>query len=172
MSTIIIGDLRAGTHRSARVLLRQIALEFGPAELLDSLLIRPTALYIGITMIPNLAFGIIAGQTAANLCFYVPTIISYELLSARARIGAWNSLTDQTDRKSSGARAHRVAQVIRKPLVEVWTQVPDYRKRKGRQHRWLTLVSLIAAAMASAQHTPLGGVWGGFASPNDSLWWL
>ena len=39
-------------------------------------------------------------------------------------------------------------------LMEVLTQVPDYRKRKGRQHRWLTLLSLIAAAMASAQHTP------------------
>jgi len=39
-------------------------------------------------------------------------------------------------------------------LLEVLAQVPDYRKRKGRQHRWLTLLSLIAAAMASAQHTP------------------
>ena len=39
-------------------------------------------------------------------------------------------------------------------LLEVLTQVPDYRKRKGRQHRWLTLLSLIAAALASAQHTP------------------
>jgi hypothetical protein len=87
---IIIRDLRAGTHRSVRVLLRHIALEFGPAELLDSLLIRPTVLYIGITLIPNLAVGIIAGQATANLCFYVLTIISYELLSARARVGSWN----------------------------------------------------------------------------------
>jgi predicted transposase YbfD/YdcC len=39
-------------------------------------------------------------------------------------------------------------------LIEVLTQVPDYRKRKGRYHRWLTLLSLIAAALASAQHTP------------------
>lgn len=39
-------------------------------------------------------------------------------------------------------------------LLEVFTQVPDYRKRKGRHHRWLTLLSLIASAMASAQHTP------------------
>jgi hypothetical protein len=39
-------------------------------------------------------------------------------------------------------------------LMEVFTQVPDYRKRKGRYHGWLTLLSLIAAAMASAQHTP------------------
>src|SRR5215210_4175910 len=39
-------------------------------------------------------------------------------------------------------------------LVEVLNQVPDYRKRKGRQHRWLTLLSLIAMAVASAQRTP------------------
>src|SRR6266508_673364 len=39
-------------------------------------------------------------------------------------------------------------------LVEVLKQVPDYRKRKGRQHRSLTLLSLIAMALASAQRTP------------------
>jgi predicted transposase YbfD/YdcC len=39
-------------------------------------------------------------------------------------------------------------------LLEVLTQVPDYRKRKGRQHRWITLLSLIAMALASAQRTP------------------
>jgi hypothetical protein len=35
-------------------------------------------------------------------------------------------------------------------LVDVLKQVPDYRKRKGRQHRWMTLLSLMALAMASA----------------------
>src|SRR6266511_4180751 len=39
-------------------------------------------------------------------------------------------------------------------LVEVLNQIPDYRKRKGRQHRSLTLLSLIAMALASAQRTP------------------
>jgi len=39
-------------------------------------------------------------------------------------------------------------------LVEALKQVPDYRKRKGRQHRWMTLLSLIAMALASAQRTP------------------
>src|ERR1041384_2275438 len=39
-------------------------------------------------------------------------------------------------------------------LVEVLKQVPDPRKRKGRRHRWLTLLCLIVAAVASAQHTP------------------
>jgi len=39
-------------------------------------------------------------------------------------------------------------------LVDVLNQIPDYRKRKGRQHRSLTLLSLIAMALASAQRTP------------------
>jgi hypothetical protein len=39
-------------------------------------------------------------------------------------------------------------------LVDVLKQVPDYRKRKGRRHRWMTLLSLIAMAVSSAQRTP------------------
>jgi predicted transposase YbfD/YdcC len=39
-------------------------------------------------------------------------------------------------------------------LVDVLKQVPDPRKRKGRRHRWLTLLCLIVAAVASAQRTP------------------
>jgi predicted transposase YbfD/YdcC len=39
-------------------------------------------------------------------------------------------------------------------LLEVLKQVPDPRKRKGRRHRWLTLLCLIVAGIASAQHTP------------------
>jgi predicted transposase YbfD/YdcC len=39
-------------------------------------------------------------------------------------------------------------------LLEVLSQVPDYRKRKGRLHRWMTLLRLIAMALASAQRTP------------------
>jgi predicted transposase YbfD/YdcC len=38
--------------------------------------------------------------------------------------------------------------------MEVLTQVPDYRKRKGRLHGWTILLSLIAMAVASAQRTP------------------
>ena len=39
-------------------------------------------------------------------------------------------------------------------LVDVLKQVPDPRNRKGRRHRLVTVLSLIAAAMASAQRTP------------------
>ena len=39
-------------------------------------------------------------------------------------------------------------------LVEVLKHVPDPRKRQGRRHRWLILLCLIVAALASAQRTP------------------
>jgi hypothetical protein len=39
-------------------------------------------------------------------------------------------------------------------LVEVFSHLPDPRKRQGRRHRWLTLLCLIVAALASAQRTP------------------
>jgi predicted transposase YbfD/YdcC len=39
-------------------------------------------------------------------------------------------------------------------LVDVLKQVPDPRNRKGRRHRLVIVLSLIAAAMASAQRTP------------------
>jgi predicted transposase YbfD/YdcC len=39
-------------------------------------------------------------------------------------------------------------------LVDVLKQLPDPRKRQGRRHRWLTILTLIAAALASAQPTP------------------
>jgi predicted transposase YbfD/YdcC len=39
-------------------------------------------------------------------------------------------------------------------LIDVLKHLPDPRKRKGRRHRWLTLLCLIVAALASAQRTP------------------
>ena len=58
--------------------------EFGPAAALDGLLIRPTLIYAGVTLAPSFTIGIVAGKYAADLVFYVPVILSYELLR-RAR---------------------------------------------------------------------------------------
>jgi hypothetical protein len=80
---IVARDLRACGRRSpgaALATLRDIVLEFGPAELLDSALIRPAALYAGMALAPSFTLGIVAGKLAADLVFYLPTIISYELL--------------------------------------------------------------------------------------------
>jgi hypothetical protein len=84
---IVARDLRASGRRSpgsALATLRDIVLEFGPSELLDSLLIRPAALYTGMALAPDApATGLLAGKLAADLVFYLPTITSYELLRRR-----------------------------------------------------------------------------------------
>jgi len=64
--------------------LRNLVLEFGPAEGLDTLLVRPTLVHLGLVLAPDPLTGIVAGKVAADLVFYVPAIVSYELL-ARSR---------------------------------------------------------------------------------------
>jgi len=59
--------------------LRDLIFEFGPAEALDSLLIRPFCLYWFSKWTPNYAIGILSGKIVADIIFYVPTIFSYEL---------------------------------------------------------------------------------------------
>lgn len=58
--------------------------EFGPAEALDCMLLRPALMYAATALAPNLAWGFALGKLAADLAFYLPAIVSYELL-LRAR---------------------------------------------------------------------------------------
>jgi hypothetical protein len=58
--------------------LRSIAIEFGPAEIIDSVLIRPVALYAGPYMVGNVALGWVLGSLLADVGFYVLAIFSYE----------------------------------------------------------------------------------------------
>ena len=58
--------------------LRSIAVEFGPAELIDSLAIRPVAFYVGPLIFDNTIAGWIFGKLVSDLAFYVLAIFSYE----------------------------------------------------------------------------------------------
>ena len=58
--------------------LRSIAVEFGPAEAIDSILIRAIALYLGPFVVGNTAVGWIVGSIVADIAFYVMAIFSYE----------------------------------------------------------------------------------------------
>ena len=58
--------------------LRSIAIEFGPAEAIDSIVIRPLALYAGPFVFGNVAVGWVVGSVAADIAFYVLAIFSYE----------------------------------------------------------------------------------------------
>jgi len=59
-------------------LIRNLVLEFGPSQYLDSI-IRPFSLYIFPLFLHNLYMGLIVGKYAADIIFYIPTIISFEL---------------------------------------------------------------------------------------------
>ena len=75
---------QAGLRWPMRVLVangltaRSIAVEFGPAEAIDSVSIRPIALYLGPLVVGNTAVGFVVGSVVADVAFYVMTIFSYE----------------------------------------------------------------------------------------------
>jgi hypothetical protein len=62
----------------AMLALRSVTIEFGPAELIDSIVIRPLAYYLGPVMFDNLAVGWIFGKLISDIGFYVLAIFSYE----------------------------------------------------------------------------------------------
>jgi hypothetical protein len=56
---------------------RGLLLEFGPAELLDTGLVRPMTMALGTTLL-GWAPGIVAGKLLADVVFYLPVIWVYE----------------------------------------------------------------------------------------------
>ncbi|HEX6151773.1 hypothetical protein [Nocardioides sp.] len=63
-----------GGRQVARILGRTLVLltaEFGAAELLDTLLVRPAAMTLGIWLLGSPVWGLVVGKIAADLVFYV-----------------------------------------------------------------------------------------------------
>lgn len=58
--------------------LRSVAVEFGPAELVDTLLVRPAAFYVGPLIFGDVVIGWIFGKVLSDIGFYVFAIVSYE----------------------------------------------------------------------------------------------
>ena len=63
---------------SSLLALRSVAVEFGPAELVDSVAVRPVAFYVGPLIFDNTIIGWIFGKLVADLAFYLCAIVSYE----------------------------------------------------------------------------------------------
>lgn len=59
--------------------LRALLVEFGLAELVDSFFIRPALMYYFPIWTGNFSAGIIMAKFAADITFYIPAIIGYEL---------------------------------------------------------------------------------------------
>jgi hypothetical protein len=93
---IVVGELRRRSTGGRSVTIRMVLLvvgataaEFGGAELLDSLLVRPLAMYVGPLLIGNVAGGVVIGKLLADLVFYGCVISSYELIRRHAR--SWHA---------------------------------------------------------------------------------
>ena len=66
---------------------RNLVLEFGVAELIDTWLVRPLAMGLGMRYFGRTA-GVIAGKLLADVAFYVPVIFAYELRRRLTRAAA------------------------------------------------------------------------------------
>ncbi|MET0474984.1 MAG: hypothetical protein ABW001_10130 [Mycobacterium sp.] len=67
---------------------RSILVEFGPAEAIDSLVIRPVLLYSFPFLLGNVAVGWVVGSILADVAFYVMAIFSYERFRRLLVVGA------------------------------------------------------------------------------------
>ena len=84
--TIVYKDIKAKKKLHGKITLQiyiktfiGLIVEFGPAEYLDTVLIRPIALYIFPILFGSLSWGIFIGIMAANITYYLPVILSYEM---------------------------------------------------------------------------------------------
>jgi len=64
---------------------RNLIIEFGLAEVVDSFFIRPALMYYLPILFHNLTLGILLAKIMADITFYIPAIISYELSKKHLR---------------------------------------------------------------------------------------
>ncbi len=87
---IAFNDLRKGLdhHRRHDVTydfisyfrdLRNLIIEFGPAEILDVIAVRPFFMYLFPKLIGEYVLGVFIGKMLADVLFFVPAIIMYEV---------------------------------------------------------------------------------------------
>lgn len=65
--------------------IRALFVEFGIAEFFDSLFVRPTLMYYFPIWVNDISLGVILAKFAADITFYVPAIIAYELSKKKLR---------------------------------------------------------------------------------------
>jgi hypothetical protein len=60
-----------------------IILEFGPAGIIDGLILRPFFMYVFPLLLKNFMLGIFVGKIVGDITFYFLVIISYEINKRR-----------------------------------------------------------------------------------------
>jgi hypothetical protein len=74
-----VRESRRQSHRNLVKVVGTLLLEFGPGELIDSLLVRPAAMYLAFAVTHQVLTGILVGKVLADIAFYAVTISCYEL---------------------------------------------------------------------------------------------
>jgi hypothetical protein len=89
-STILVQDSLAA-HKKLKIekrefsvnallkIILKLVLEFGPAGIIDGLILRPFFMYLFPLLLKNFMLGIFIGKIAGDITFYILVIISYEL---------------------------------------------------------------------------------------------
>lgn len=62
--------------------LRSVTVEFGPAEVLDGVVVRPLAFYLAPILCGNVVVGWILAKLVSDVAFYLCAIVSYERFTA------------------------------------------------------------------------------------------
>jgi hypothetical protein len=78
-ATMLLRERRANPGQRLLRTLGNLAVEFGLAEALDSLLLRPTLMYVAGQTVSDPRLGVLIGKVAADIVFYIPTIVVFEL---------------------------------------------------------------------------------------------
>lgn len=76
-------EMRSADRHGLVASVRRVAWEFGVAEALDSLVLRPLAMYWATVALGSLGAGIVVGKVLADLAFYAIAILFYE----RSKVG-------------------------------------------------------------------------------------
>ena len=63
-----------------------IILEFGPAGIIDGLLLRPFFMYVFPTVLKNFTLGILVGKLVGDVTFYLLVIMSYEIKKYKSNL--------------------------------------------------------------------------------------
>jgi hypothetical protein len=83
--TIVVRDFLAETRtrgRKSSRIVADLAAEFGPSGILDTMLVRPLAMGLGAKWFGS-PRGLIVGKLAADVLFYIPVVFMYERRKAR-----------------------------------------------------------------------------------------
>ncbi len=94
LSRVVVANLLA---------LRSVAIEFGPAESIDSVAIRPVAFYVGPLIFDSTAVGWIFGKLVSDVAFYLFAILSYERF--KGLLVQRQSAVEEVAGESAAARA-------------------------------------------------------------------